>query len=75
VNAAEDHGECPVDRRYLSDDARRAPPRDMRRILVVDDTAATREMFALYVRSRGSTSKQHRTVMRPSMLRIPCTRT
>jgi CheY-like chemotaxis protein len=54
VNAAEDHGECPVDRRCLNDDARRAP-RDARRILVVDDNADTREMFALYFRSRGFT--------------------
>jgi CheY-like chemotaxis protein len=53
VNAAPDHGECPVDRRW-SDDARRAP-RDTRRILVVDDTADTREMYAIYFRSRGFT--------------------
>jgi CheY-like chemotaxis protein len=54
VNGAEDHGEGPVDRRCLNDDARRAP-RDTRRILVVDDTADTRELFTLYFRSRGFT--------------------
>jgi CheY-like chemotaxis protein len=52
VNAAPDHGECPVDRSCL-DEAR--GPRDTRRILVVDDTADTREMYALYFRSRGFT--------------------
>jgi twitching motility two-component system response regulator PilH len=36
----------------VSDDARRAP-RNPGRILVVDDTADTREMYALYFRSRG----------------------
>ena len=54
VNAAADDGECPGDRESLSDDARRAP-RNPRRILVVDDTADTREMYALYFRSRGFT--------------------
>ena len=54
MNAGADHGECPVDRRCLNDEARRAP-RDTRRILLVDDTADTREMFALYFRSRGFT--------------------
>jgi CheY-like chemotaxis protein len=50
VNAAADDRECPA----LSDDARRAA-RHPRRILVVDDTADTREMYALYFRSRGFT--------------------
>jgi len=36
----------------LNDDAGRVS-RDTRRILVVDDTADTREMYALYFRSRG----------------------
>jgi CheY-like chemotaxis protein len=38
----------------VTDDASRAP-RDTRRILVVDDTADTREMYAIYFRSRGFT--------------------
>jgi twitching motility two-component system response regulator PilH len=54
VNAAADDGECPVDPKSVNDDVRRVP-RDTRRILVVDDTADTREMFALYFRSRGFT--------------------
>ena len=52
MNAAADDGECPGDRESLSAEARRAP-RNPRRILVVDDTADTREMYALYFRSRG----------------------
>ncbi|HKA01915.1 MAG TPA: response regulator [Candidatus Solibacter sp.] len=51
MSAAADHGE---DRGRLSDGARRAP-RNTNRILVVDDTADTREMYALYFRSRGFT--------------------
>src|SRR5262249_2778733 len=54
VNASADFDECPVDRGCLNDNAR-SLPRDTRRILVVDDTADTREMFALYFRSRGFT--------------------
>jgi CheY-like chemotaxis protein len=53
VNTAADHSECPVDPRSLNDDVRSVP--DTRRSLVVDDTADTREMFALYFRSRGFT--------------------
>jgi CheY-like chemotaxis protein len=45
-------GECPGDRESLSGDARRSP-RNPRRILMVDDTADTRDMYALYFRSRG----------------------
>lgn len=45
VSGAQDHGECPVDRKCSNDNPRR--------ILVVDDTADTRELFALYFRSRG----------------------
>src|SRR5215472_9736503 len=52
VNTAADDGECPGERESRSDDARRSP-RNSRRILVVDDTAVTREMYALHFRSRG----------------------
>ena len=54
VSAAQNHGECPVDRTSPTDDRCRAI-RDTIRILVVDDTADTRELFTLYFQNRGFT--------------------
>lgn len=54
LSAAGDQGKYRVDRGQLTGEAGR-PRRDTGRILLVDDTADTREMFALYFRSRGFT--------------------
>ena len=50
MSAAADNGACSFDRGYLTQETRRAPRAT---ILVVDDTADTRELYALYFRSRG----------------------